>query len=212
VKRPGRTGKLEPYEFVNWQVNQTYYVDIANGQNQFDPNYSSAVFGKSGAPAHKSPLQSRLRIRPTPRVSTNFDLEYDVNFKEVKSLSLSTTLNYNRFAFDARWFRGIYHITLDTTRPTNTVRGSGRLQLVPNKLTAVGSVDYDVANKTLVQSTARLRYDMQCCGFVGEYIQSKYNVKDHSFRFSIQLANIGSMGNFMGQDANAANQQFLSGR
>jgi lipopolysaccharide assembly outer membrane protein LptD (OstA) len=212
VKRPGRTGKLEPYEFINWQVNQTYYVDIANGQNQFDPNYSSAVFGKSGAPAHTSPLQSRLRIRPTPRISTNFDVEYDVNFKEVKSLSLSTNLSYARFGFDARWFRGIYHITLDTTRPTNTVRGSGRVQLVPDKLTAAGSVDYDVANKTLVQSTARLRYDVQCCGFVAEFIQSKYNVKDHSFRFSIDLANIGSIGNFMGQDASAANRQFLSGR
>jgi LPS-assembly protein len=212
VKRPGRTGKLEPYEFINWQVSQTYYVDIANGQNEFDPNYSSAVFGKSGTPAHKSPLQSRLRIRPTPKISTNFDVEYDVNFKEVKSLSLSTTLNYSRFGFDARWFRGIYHVTLDTTLPTNTVRGSARVQLVPDKLTATGSVDYDVANKTTVQSTARLRYDVQCCGFLAEFIQSKYNVKDHSFRFSIQLANIGSMGNFMGQDANAANRAFLSGR
>ena len=66
AKRPGRSGKLEPYELLSWRLNQTYYVDIADAQNQFDPNYSSAVFGPNGAPAHLSPLQSRLRIRPSP--------------------------------------------------------------------------------------------------------------------------------------------------
>jgi hypothetical protein len=212
AKRPGKSGKQEPYEFLNWRLGQTYYVDIASGANIYDPNYSSAVFGANGQPAHKSPLQSRLRIRPTPAVSTNFDLEYDVNFKEVRSLSLSTSINYRYFGFDARWFRGTYRITLDQTRPTNTMRGSGRLALLPGKLTATGSADYDVINKTMVQSTARLRYDVQCCGFVAEMINSKYNLKNKQYRFSIELANIGSIGNFMGQEAGANNRGFLSGR
>ena len=60
-------------------------------------------------------------------------------------------------------------------------------------------------NKNLVQATARLRYDVQCCGFTVEMIQSDYNVdKERQFRFSIQLANIGSIGSFGGQDAVAA--------
>jgi hypothetical protein len=213
AKRPGRSGKPEPYEFVNWQVNQTYYVDIAKGQNQFDPNYSSAVFGKSGEPAHLSPLQSRLRIRPTPRVSTNLDLEYDVNFHELRSLSFSTNVNYARVGLDARWYRGLFRTAVDRVDQRNTMRGSARVQLVPGKLTAAGSADYDVTSKNLVQSTARLRYDVQCCGFVVEMIQSDYNLnKQRQFRFSIDLANIGSIGNFMGQEASAANRQFLTGR
>ncbi|HUG54180.1 MAG TPA: LPS assembly protein LptD [Vicinamibacteria bacterium] len=213
AKRPGRTGKLEPYEFLSWRVHQTYYVDIAEGQNQFDPNYSSAVFGPGGEAAHLSPLQSRLRIRPTPQVSTNFDLEYDVNFREIRSLSLSTGVNYGLFGLDARWFRGAFRTRLgDVGRERNTVRGSGRVALLPGRLTAAGSVDYDVANKNLVQSTARLRYDVQCCGFIAEMIQSDYNVKDRQFRFSIELANIGSIGNFLGQDAAAGNRGFLAGR
>jgi len=203
AKRPGRSGKLEPYEFLNWRITQTYYVDIAGGANIFDPNYSSAVFGPSGTPAHLSPLQSRLRIRPTPAISTNFDLEYDVNFHEVKSLSLAANANYQRLGFDARWYRGLVHTTIDQTRQTDTMRGSARIQLVPGKLTSAGSVDYDVANKNLVQTTVRLRYDVQCCGFVAEMIKSKYNVKDRVFRFNIELANIGSMGSFLGQDATA---------
>jgi LPS-assembly protein len=212
AKRRGRSGKLEPYELFTWRLGQTYYVDLASGANIYDPNYSSAVFGPNGAPAHLSPLQSRLRIRPTPAVSSNFDLEYDVNFKEIRSLSLSTSVNYSRFGLDARWFRGTYRISIDKTRPTNTMRGSARVQLWPGRLTAAGSVDYDVAGKSLVQSTARLRYDVQCCGFMAEMINSKYNIDNKQYRFAIELANIGSIGNFMGQEAAAGNRGFLAGR
>ena len=40
---------------------QTYYVQIADGQNNFDPNYSSSAFGPGFKPEHLSPLMSRLR-------------------------------------------------------------------------------------------------------------------------------------------------------
>jgi len=69
-----------------------------------------------------------------------------------------------------------------------------------------------VAGKSLVQATARLRYDVQCCGFTAEFINSKYNLKHKQWRFSIELANIGSIGNFMGQEANAGTRGFLAGR
>ena len=50
-----------------------------------------------------------------------------------------------------------------------------------------------------------MRYDVQCCGFMAEVIQSDYNAKqERQFRFAIELANIGSIGNFMGTDAEAA--------
>src|SRR4029079_19619491 len=131
---------------------------------------------------------------------------------EVRSLSLSTSANYRLFGLDARWFRGMSRITIDKTRASNTVRGSGRVQLLPGKVTASGSLDYDVAGKSLVQATARLRYDVQCCGFTAEFINSKYNQKHKQWRFSIELANIGSIGNFMGQEANAGTRGFLAGR
>ncbi|HEY3120737.1 MAG TPA: hypothetical protein VGL15_08940, partial [Vicinamibacteria bacterium] len=71
----------------------------------------------------------------------------------------------------------------------------------PGKLMVETSADYDLLNKKLRQSTARMRYGIQCCGFTVETIQSEYGVKkDRQFRFAIELANIGSIGNFMGQD------------
>ena len=78
-------------------------------------------------------------------------------------------------------------------------RGGSRVVLWPNKLAVDGSADYDFLQKELIQTTARLRYDVQCCGFQFEMVNSRYrDPPDRQFRFSIELANIGSMGNFMG--------------
>ena len=197
AKRPGRSGKLEAYEFFNWRVGQTYYVDIADGQNDFDPNYSSAAFDASGNPSHLSPIQSRMRFRPTTAFTTNFDIEYDVNFHTVKSLGLSTNYNGSRFVTQAAWSRGKRLEPTQTLVNRNTVRGSAAFFVLPRRLTLQSSAAYDLANKELIQSTARLRYDVQCCGFIIETLQSRFR-KDRQYRFSIELANIGSIGSFTG--------------
>jgi hypothetical protein len=56
-------------------------------------------------------------------------------------------------------------------------------------------------------SRMRLALEAQCCGFNVELIQFKYNTRnERQFRFSIELANIGSIGNFMGQDSEQRRQ------
>jgi len=216
AKRPSaRSDKLESYELLNWRVSQTYYVQIADGQNEFDPNYSSSAFGPGGVPAHKSPIQSRLRFRPTPAFSSNFDLEYDVNFKQMRSLGLSATFTRPRVTLQAGWSRAnrVAVEAADRVPVRNTLRGSGRFFVLPGRVALEGSADYDILGKNLVQATGRVRYDIQCCGFIGEVIQSDYNIKqDRQYRFSIELANIGSMGNFMGLDSEAATRGFAGGR
>jgi LPS-assembly protein len=215
AKRPGRGGKLEAWELLNWRVGQTYYVQIGNGQNEFDPNYSSSAFGPGGVPAHLSPLQSRLRIRPTQAFSSNFDLEYDVNFKQTRSLGLSAALTQPRLNLQIGWSRATRLAEVAANRiPTrNTLRGSGRFFVLPGRLRLEGSADYDVLGKNLVQATGKVRYDVQCCGFIGEVIQSDYNIKkDKQFRFSIELANIGSMANLMGMEGEEATRGFAGGR
>jgi LPS-assembly protein len=206
AKRPGASGKPEAYEFLNWRVQQTYYVDIAEGQNEFDPNYSSAVFGPDGLPAHYSALQSSLRMRPTPGLQSNFDLEYDVNFRMMRTLGLSLNATYPLGYLQAGWSRSKRVAVNPENRvlQRDTVRGAARFQVLPRRLTLEGSLDYDLLAKNLVQATARMKYDVQCCGLVAEVIQSDYNAKqERQFRFAIELANIGSIGNFMGADANS---------
>jgi hypothetical protein len=87
-------------------------------------------------------------------------------------------------------------------RTRDTLRGSTRLALLPGRLNIEGSADYDLVRKHLVQSSSRLRYDVQCCGFMVEMIRYNFNSRsERQFRFSIELANIGSMGNFMGDES-----------
>ena len=50
AKRRGPTGKSQPYEFLTWRLMQTYYVQISDGQNNNDPNYSSSSFGPGARP------------------------------------------------------------------------------------------------------------------------------------------------------------------
>jgi hypothetical protein len=208
AKRPsGASGKLVPYEFLSWRVGQTYYVDIADGQNAFDPNYSSAVFGPDQRPAHYSPLQSRLRVRPLPTFSTNLDVEYDVNFKQVRSISVSA----NASGAWGRFTGSLYRSERLAFNPSNpipvqqTARGSTLLKL-PAGFSLEGSADYDLTQKILYQSRGAIRYEMQCCGFSAEVIRFNYNLRQEQiFRFSIELANVGSIGNFNGDERGNSN-------
>ena len=199
AKRAGATGKLEPYEFLSWRVGQTYYVQV--GASAFDPNYSSAFFGVTGEPSHWSPLQSQVIFRPTLRVSNNFDFEYDTNFRLFRRLSLTTNVSYPRFLLQGTYSRSRRVAINPDNRVLqyHTLRGGSRVVVWPGKVAVDGSADYDLLQKKLIQTTGRLRYDVQCCGFQIEMVQSSYrDPPDRQFRFSVELANIGSMGNFMG--------------
>jgi LPS-assembly protein len=209
AKRPGPSGKPIPHEFLMWRISQTYYVKIGDSQNEFDPNYSSVVFGPGGVADHNSPILSRVRFRPTGRLSSNFDLEYDVNFKQLRSLGVSGNVGYPRVNFQGGWSRAKRVARRVERRELirDTVRGNATLQVLPGRLTLDGSGDYDLLRKTLIHYSYRVRYDVQCCGFMVETINFNFNGRsERQFRFSIELANIGSVGNFMGQEAERARQ------
>jgi lipopolysaccharide assembly outer membrane protein LptD (OstA) len=209
AKRRGPTGKALPYEFFLWRLMQTYYVQIADGQNNFDPNYSSSAFGPGFKPEHLSPLMSRMRFRPTPAYSIDFNVEYDVNFKQVRRTSVTGSLNLPRAAVAGGWSRS-YRLSEDPAQRivgSHTLRGNASMEVVPKRLFLEGSADYDVVNDILWQARGQLRYAVQCCGFVVEYIRYNWNGRDEKqWRFNLELANIGSMGNFLGADTGNRSQ------
>jgi hypothetical protein len=214
ARRPGPSGRLIPHEFLTWRLQQSYYFQINSNQNEYDPNYSSAYFKPGGIPSHNSPLLSRLRFRPTREVGASFDIEYDTNFKQMRSMSLGAEVGLNRVSLNGGWFRAkqVARVVENRVIYRDAIRGQGRLQLLPRRLTLDGSVDYDLLQKQMLQSSARLKWDVQCCGFTVEMVQYKYNQRDErQIRFSVELANIGSMGNFNGSDEAARRSQGLAG-
>jgi len=205
AKRANPAGKsTAAYEFLTWRLGQTYYLQIGDSQNNFDPNYSSPYTGIGGTAAHFSPLQSRFRLRPLQGFSLDHTLEYDVNFKQARRQSLSGTIGGSRFNLTGGWSRSVRlaEKAEDRTVAANTLNAGATFKLVPNKLALDGSMYYDFVNKVFWNMQGRLRYDAQCCGFLVEGIRYSYNGRnERQFRFSIELANVGSIGNFMGQDA-----------
>jgi LPS-assembly protein len=193
-------GKAVPYEFLTWSLSQTYYFNVREGQNEFDPNYSSAVFGPGGVPDRNSPIQSNLRLRPSRDHSLNFRLEYDVNYRQFRRLDLGGALNTSRFGLTGNWSYARRLAVDPAERETvlNTLRSTGRLALLPEHLTLEASADYDAVQKRVYRGSGRVRFDVQCIGLIAEMLQYNYNQlePDRVFRFSIELANIGSFGTF----------------
>jgi lipopolysaccharide assembly outer membrane protein LptD (OstA) len=155
---------------------------------------------------------SRMRLKPTPGFSFDFNVEYDVNFKQVRRTSVTGNINAPRLFLNAGWSRSV-RLAEDPAARTvgaHTLRGSTTIDLVPRRLSLEGSADYDLRNDLLWQMRGQLRYSVQCCGFVVEHIRYNYNGRDEvQWRFNLELANIGSIGNFMG--AGASGSQGLGG-
>lgn len=210
AKRMGPSGKPVTHEVLNWRLSQTYYFDIGQNQGQFDPNYNSAIFarGPGGIPSHKSPIQSSLSFRPTLTSSINYTTEYNPNYKQFTSQSVSARINQSRLTLQAGWSRWVQLAETEAARtpPFDTLRGSGKLALWPNRVTVEGSATYDVLQKLMLQSTARLKYSIQCCGFAVERVN--YNTRyrtESKTTFQIELGGIGSVGNFLGDNSAGQN-------
>jgi LPS-assembly protein len=207
AKRLGPTGKSLPYEFFNWRLMQTYYVQIADGQSNFDPNYSSSVFGPGLKPEHLSPLMSKMRLKPSSGFSVDFNLEYDVNFKQLRRESVIGNLNAPRVSLNGGWSRAVRLSEDPAARVVrqHTLRGSASFEVVPRRMFLEGSADYDLFNHILWQTRGQLRYAVQCCGFTVEYVQYDWNGRnERQWRFNIELANVGSIGNFNGVGVNTS--------
>jgi LPS-assembly protein len=208
AKRPGRGGKERTVEFFNWRVEQTYYVQISEGQNNYDPNYSASAFGPGGVPSHYSPVRSRMRFRPGEGLNLNFDTEYDVNYDQIRNLGLGGGLNLGSVRLLANWSRRLRVTEVAEQRVPTSDYLRGGLSLTPFEgLRFEGSADYDLLRKNLQRLSGRLRLGVQCCAFMTEVIQYDYNQRiERQIRFSIELANIGTFGNFMAEEGPRASR------
>ncbi len=95
----------------------------------------------------------------------------------------------------------------ERTVGAHSLRGNAAFELLPKRLTVEGSADYDLVNDILWQMRGQVRYSVQCCGLSVEYIRYDWNGRsEKKWRFNLELANIGSMGNFLGVGADGGRQ------
>src|SRR5262249_1756924 len=146
AKRRGPSGKYQPFEFLNWRLMQTYYVQISDGQNNFDPNYSSSAFGPGFKPEHLSPLLSRLQITPATSLSHEHQVAYDGHVQQVRRNSVLPQVSQPRFSLSGGWSRSVRlsENVDERTVGAQTLRGQTSIELVPKRFFLEGSADYDI--------------------------------------------------------------------
>jgi len=196
AKRPNRAGKLVTQDLFFWRLSQTYFAQISDNQAEFDPNFSSSFYGPNGDPSHYSPVQSRMRFTPAQGVRATFDAEYDVNYKQMRTLGVGLEVSGSRGTLATGWSRAerLSDVPEERVPTSNTVRASGRFKLLEG-VDMVGAADYDFIQKSLIRWSARARFGVQCCGLMLELVNFNYNGRDErQFRFALELANVGSFG------------------
>ncbi len=183
-----------PTEMLTWVLSQRYFFD-ANA-SLYDTQFSTPYFTPDGTPSNYSPITSRVNFKPSRSLTASWNLDYDVNFKAVRSASTAGS-------FAGAWgsIRGVW--TRRNIPDRDIVRSSFRLggsvNLRPG-LRANLETSYDWSLKILRHMRAGIEYNVQCCGFLVDY--NRYNFggfrEENTFRFGITLANIGSFGTSLG--------------
>jgi LPS-assembly protein len=188
-------GKSAPVEFLTWVLSQRYFFDI--NASLYDRQFSTPYFTPDGKRSNYSPITSKLRFRPGPSFSASWNLEYDINFHQMRMVSITGTyLSRGRGSFRGMWSR---RNLVQSNRVRNNLRGIANFKLT-DRIGTNFDVAYDIVEKQMTQIRAGATYDVQCCGFMFEFARYQYGIlrNENLFRFNVTLANIGSFGTFLG--------------
>ena len=196
AKRDGEGAKRSqaPLEFLTWTLSQRYFFDI--NASLYDPQFSTPFYSEDGTPSHYSPITSKVRFQPNPRISATWNLDYDVNFAELRSMDLSGAFSEPGLgSASVSWSRSA---SLSSDFVRNFLRARGMMSLSKNTQSGV-ELNYDLAERNLHQLGLSLAYKVQCCGFRIEYARYNYESlrNESALGFEFSLANLASFGGLL---------------
>ena len=198
-------------EVASWELTQKYFLDpdfggalVPGQRNVFTTTADLTGIAFLTGERHLSPLISRLLVEPSNRTNAEWDLDYDF---QTGGINASTALlNYEFGPFtvgggDAYLRTPLSTVTAGST-PTRELFNQFRLQFAyghPNKrgFSGASSVGFDANLDFLQYAALQTTYNWGCCGFTAEYRRFALGSvrNENQFRFSLALANLGSIGN-----------------
>ena len=133
-----------------------------------------------------------------------------MNFEQIRRTSVSGNLNRPRVSLNGGWSRSV-RLAEDPAERTvgaHSLRGNATLRARAEAPDRGGLGRLRPRERHCCgRCAARLRYSVQCCGFLVEHIRYNWNGRDETqWRFNLELANIGSIGNFLGVGADGGRQ------
>jgi LPS-assembly protein len=220
TEAPCNTGS-EVREVVTWELAQKYFVDptfggaIVSGQsNVFTTTVDLTGITFLTAPAHLSPLISRLRVQTSARTDFEWDVDYDF---QKGGLTASTVLaNYRFGSFTVGGGDAYLQVpgecsistcNYSTTTDPNIIFwpqlfNQFRLLLGyghagKQGFSAATNIGFDAKLDFLQYAAAQVTYNWDCCGISLEF--RRFNLgtvrNENQYRFTFALANLGSLGN-----------------
>ncbi len=201
-------------EIVTWQVAQKYFLDpdfggaVVNGRRNVlttTADFSGIAFLTE--PRHLSPLISRVRVFTSSRTDAEWDIDYD--FKEHRVNASTALVNYHFGEFTlgggdafAQALPGV--VTASTMQQDfnqfRVLLGYGHLN--KRGFSGATAFGFDANLGFLQYATVQTSYAWDCCGVSLEYRRFALGSvrNENQFRFSFNLANVGSFGNLRKQE------------
>lgn len=193
-------------EFLNWALMQVRYFDPTFG-GAFVPGERNVVsatedltpFAFLGTPRAYSPVVSDLNLSYM-RFGAEWRTDYDPVLGHIVASIVNATYRLSQY------FLTVGHNDIHDD-PTQ-LPGANQIQTTfgyGNDLrkgwNGAASMTYDYDRNLLLYTTLQAAYNTDCCGFSAQFRRFAFGTRnENQWRFSFQLANIGSFGSLRRQD------------
>lgn len=182
LAKPSDEKKGGAFEMLSFSLSQDFsFVDEQPLQRSSDGSRTSK----------ESPIVGALRVSP----SRAFDLQaravWSTLFSDFASTSLSLRAKGKRAGLDVTWYTN-YNPELGT-KGSDQARFGFDLDVIQNRLSLAGQVNYDLRTSEVQQQRYFLNYRSQCWSVLLEGREQKtstYTTRD--YRFLLNLKNVGT--------------------
>jgi LPS-assembly protein len=201
-------------EIATWELAQKYFLDpdfggaLVNGRRNVlttTADFSGIAFLTE--PRHLSPLISRLRVFTSARTDAEWAIDYD--FKEHRVNASTAMVNYHFGEFTVGGGDAFAQALPGVVTSSTMQQDFNQFRILlgyghPNKrgLSGATAFGFDANLGFLQYATVQTSYAWDCCGVSVEYRRFALGSvrNENQFRFSFNLANVGSFGNLRKQE------------
>jgi LPS-assembly protein len=184
-------------EFLTIRLQQTYYSEAE--ASKYDYEYTGST--SRTRLADLSPVALTTSFTPSPAVTANGRLEYDVSGLGLQTITLGGSVNAAANSTSVSYSRVIY----SPAYRTNSLTLSNSMRFLDDRATGTYSLSWDLARSYIVSQSLTAAYLAQCCGVQVEYQQFNYPdiasfpvSADRRLNFGFVLAGLGTFSNFFG--------------
>jgi len=196
-RRDPTTGQLVPWEFLTLAVSQYCSLD-PNLPTSFGRNFNKLFGVVIGTKEfHRfSPLQTSVSFNPHPQYQVNARLIYNLYQNKFQSIGINGYFQHkDRIGLRASYYRSLpieYGII-----PGHIVGTNGWFNLGRKKWEFDYTFNYNFQLHRLLQMSAGVKYNTQCCGFLFKFNRFDFFYRRVTeFRFMIDLKNVGSLADY----------------